>query len=100
MIKTVTIETAHSELGPSSSERWLNCPGSVLLIRDLEKPDSIYAAEGNAAHELSEWFRVQKKPAEHWRGTIIKVRKFDYEVDQAMNDGVDAFVDHVQQLTC
>ncbi len=98
MTKTVTIETQHSERGPSSSPRWLNCPGSVILIRDLEKTDSVYAAEGNAAHELSEWCRVENKPAEHWRGIIIKVGKFEFEVDQEMIDGVNSFVEYVDQL--
>lgn len=51
---------AHSRLGPSSSHRWINCPGSMRLIeRALAdgriKPDtpSAYAAEGTKAHELA-----------------------------------------------
>lgn len=45
----------HSEYGPSSAERWLNCPGSVRLGRDLPAlPSSRYAAEGSVAHGLAE----------------------------------------------
>lgn len=45
----------HSELGASSAYRWMNCPGSVALIRQVpEQPDSPYAAEGTKAHELAE----------------------------------------------
>ncbi len=98
MANTVEISTLHSELGPSASDRWLPCPGSVLLIRGLDDPDSIYAAEGNAAHELSEWCRVEKKPADHWRGTIIKVGKFEFEVDQEMIDAINEFVEYVDQF--
>lgn len=51
---------AHSRLGPSSSHRWINCPGSMRLIEraladGLIKPDvpSTYAEEGTKAHELA-----------------------------------------------
>ena len=88
----------HSELGPSAAERWLNCPGSVLLIRDMVKPDSIYAAEGNAAHELSEWCRINKVSASHYRDTVIQVGQYSFTVDQEMIDGVDEFVDYVNAL--
>lgn len=27
---------AHSPLGASSAERWMNCPGSVALLKDLK----------------------------------------------------------------
>jgi hypothetical protein len=91
------ITSQHSPLGPSAAERWLNCPGSVLLTADLESPDSWYAAEGNAAHELSEWCRVQKVEASAFRGHVIKVGEFEFTVDQEMIDGVNSFVEYVDQ---
>lgn len=52
---------AHSPLGPSASDRWVNCPGSVRFIEqsiaaDLIRPkqSSIFADEGTVAHELAE----------------------------------------------
>lgn len=46
---------AHSSIGASTCERWWNCPGSVALIATLPPaPESAYAAEGTAAHELAE----------------------------------------------
>ncbi|MFA5186865.1 MAG: DUF2800 domain-containing protein [Patescibacteria group bacterium] len=45
---------AHSELSPSSAERWWNCPGSVALVRDIPQTESEYAKEGTAAHALLE----------------------------------------------
>lgn len=48
---------AHSPLGASSAERWMNCPGSVNLIRQLapdsdsEEPD--YRRDGTQAHALA-----------------------------------------------
>lgn len=45
---------AHALLSPSSAERWINCPASVMLGRDLPDTTSPYAEEGTRAHELCE----------------------------------------------
>ena len=45
----------HARLSPSSSERWLNCPPSVILGADIPDETSEYAAEGTAAHTLCEY---------------------------------------------
>lgn len=43
----------HSELSLSSSERWVNCPGSIFLIRNIEVPPAGPEAErGTKVHEL------------------------------------------------
>lgn len=48
-------QAQHAVLSPSSSERWLQCPASVALAESLpEPPESLYAAEGTAAHALAE----------------------------------------------
>lgn len=41
----------HSEMRASEVKRWLNCPPSIKMKREL-KP-SKYAKEGNRAHELA-----------------------------------------------
>ena len=50
---------AHSPLGASSAERWMNCPGSVALITRvrsddafIEKADPDYTRDGKEAHAL------------------------------------------------
>ncbi len=43
----------HALLSPSSAEKWMLCPGSVLMEKDLVDEDSEYAAEGTCAHELA-----------------------------------------------
>jgi hypothetical protein len=45
----------HSELALSASDRWVNCPGSVMLIRNIEVPPAgPEAAKGTRVHELCE----------------------------------------------
>jgi len=45
----------HSQMSPSSAERWLNCPGSVKLCTPIpQEESSSYAKEGTVAHEVLE----------------------------------------------
>lgn len=79
-------EGAHSPRGPSSSERWLNCAGST------PGPQTEYAAEGGAAHELSKWVRDTGLPASFWKGKILQVGDFQFKVGKNMIDSVERFV--------
>jgi Protein of unknown function (DUF2800) len=90
---TVIPEGEHSPLGPSSSKRWINCPGSVNASEGKTEDESQYAAEGTAAHYLSELCRKQSLPAATWMGHIFQVGKYKFTVDQEMVDSVQAFVD-------
>jgi Protein of unknown function (DUF2800) len=85
-------EGEHSSFGPSSSERWMNCPGSK------GGEQSKYAAEGTAAHSLSEWVRMERKPASHWKGKILRVGEYDFKVGKSMIDSVMTFVDDVEKI--
>ena len=44
----------HSDLGPSSSERWLKCTPSAVLSAQFQDKPSVYAEEGTFLHELCE----------------------------------------------
>lgn len=45
----------HAVLSPSASGRWIQCPASVRMSRDIpEGPSSIYAEEGTRFHTLCE----------------------------------------------
>jgi hypothetical protein len=45
---------AHSLLGPSAAHRWMWCPGSVALTKDMPDESSPHADEGTRAHTLAE----------------------------------------------
>jgi len=96
MTKIKHAERAHSKLGASSADRWINCPGSVRLSEKCPKPkDSDYAAEGTFAHELCEHVLKEKisredlKNITHFKGKIIPKEMFDH---------VFLYVDHVRAL--
>ena len=46
---------AHSEKGPSSSNRWIHCPPSAKLCTGLPDSSSSFAKEGTDAHALCEY---------------------------------------------
>lgn len=46
--------TAHALLSPSAAERWINCPASVYISKDIPDEGSVYADEGTAAHTIME----------------------------------------------
>lgn len=48
----------HSLLGASGAERWMNCPGSVALLKELALPESDdedYRVDGTTAHAGAAW---------------------------------------------
>jgi hypothetical protein len=44
----------HSKLPSSGAERWMTCPGSVVLSEGMPESESEYAAEGTRAHAFAE----------------------------------------------
>ena len=47
-------EAAHADAGPSSADRWIECPASVVLGRGKKRKATAYTREGSAAHRLAE----------------------------------------------
>lgn len=44
----------HALLSPSAAARWMRCPASVVVTRDMPEDSSPYAIEGTCAHRLAE----------------------------------------------
>lgn len=75
----------HAILSASASKRWMNCTPSALLERQFADEESIYVAEGTAAHAL----------AEHKLKRFLKKRSkrpvSDYDCDE-MEECTDDYV--------
>ena len=90
-------EKQHARLSPSSSKRWMTCPGSVKFIESLnivDKP-SKYAAEGTVAHEVHELCLVKKLPASKFLGRTISSDGMKFKVNQNMVDAVQLSLDYI-----
>jgi len=89
------IPSAHSEFGPSGSSRWMSCPASIKMIRDLNLPrtSNKYADYGSCAHELGAMMLID--PTVTAESQLGKVLYANVKVDKEMVKGVDEYVEHV-----
>lgn len=84
----------HSELGASNASRWMNCPGSVHATRGVPSTDSVYAAEGTAAHTLAQLCLTEGHDADHYIGRMLGT----FEVTPVMAGFVEVYVDTCRRL--
>ena len=96
-------EAAHHKLGPSASERWISCTASHLATLGLPDHDTEWALQGSGAHLVSEICRAQGLRTDQWIGDFVLVKRVDgthekIAVDKQMRDGVQAFIDYVNDL--
>ncbi len=91
---------AHSPLGASSAERWMNCACSVALIKSLrireESDEPDYRTEGTAAH-----YALQKCLTDNIDAWELIGEKMPNgtEVDGPMSDAVQVFLDEARSHT-
>ncbi|MBB1161499.1 DUF2800 domain-containing protein [Aquariibacter albus] len=64
---------SHALLSPSAAHRWMACPGSVLLTRDLPDESNTFADEGTAAHELAATCLLMGVDAAEYIGEQVNV---------------------------
>ncbi len=85
------VRPAHSPLGASSAERWMNCPGSVALLKALDLPPSDeedWRREGVAAHEaIAHCFTAG---LEAWE--VIGLKFHNTEITVEIADAIGAFL--------
>lgn len=94
----------HAKLSPSASERWLSCPASIRM-EALVPPqtESVYAAEGTAAHALAELKaslafgyidrRTYIKRRDNWRGSF----NITPDTEGEMEEHTDEYVRILQE---
>lgn len=78
---------AHSKYAPSSSTRWINCPGSINLCEQVPEPeDTEYSREGTAAHEVGSKALLEEKNAFDYMGQMFNGFKCDKEMAEAVQE--------------
>jgi hypothetical protein len=81
----------HALLSASSSKRWMNCTPSARLEEQFKEEESVYAAEGTAAHAL----------AEHKVRKYLKMRskkpKSDFDSEE-LDNYTDEYVSYVIEM--
>lgn len=85
----------HAVLSPSSSHRWLVCPGSALAnVGKKESAPNAYALQGTSAHALLEvCLRLDDEPT---RYLGRKLHRDHMVIDEDMADGIGYALDYVR----
>lgn len=86
---------AHAQLSPSSATRWMSCPGSVALTKDMADTSSKYADEGTDAHELAALCLGTNTDAVAYLGRVLTE---GHTVDDDMARHVQSYVHYVRDL--
>lgn len=87
----------HSPLGASGAERWMNCPGSVTLLKQLgpdtsDEPD--YRREGTAMHEAAAHALCEEMDA--WE--LVGMTFFETEMTPELCDPLQVYLDYCRGI--
>lgn len=89
---------AHARCSASAAERFMECPGSVRLGELVPpEPDSDYALEGTAAHELAERCLRNNACAWEYAGETIEAGGKEFPVNAEMVGAVQTYVSYVRE---
>ena len=87
-------QRAHArKFQPSSSKRWINCPGSIRLSAGIPDTSSVFADEGTAAHQTSEKILRGELREEKLIGHVETVNGQDYTIDEEAAEAIMVYVD-------
>jgi hypothetical protein len=88
-------EKKHAVLGASVASRWMACPGSIRLSREVpEPPETSFALEGTRAHAVAELSLTKGVDPDTFVGMEIE----GGVVDDDMADFVRTFVEHCRDI--
>ena len=88
---------SHSPLGASGAERWMNCVGSVALLRNLELPESDepdYRSEGTTAHGAA--YTALVNDQDGWE--LINQTFGKHEVSIEMANAIQMYLDECRRI--
>ena len=86
----------HARWSASATAANWTCAGRMAMVSIApDQKDSIYAAEGTAAHEISEKALRGDKDCHVYIGDVIKVGNFEIEITEEIADSAQTYVDYV-----
>lgn len=91
-------DRGHSPLGASGAERWMECPGSVALLKHLDMDESDepdYRREGTAMHEAAA--HCLDNHLDTWE--IVGQTFNETVIDVTMASAVQVYLDHCRQIS-
>jgi len=89
----------HASLSPSGAVRWMSCPGSVVLEEPYPDEDSVFAAEGTAAHIIAARCLTHHTSAREYLGESLQISKrWSFVVDTPLATYVDDYCKLVREF--
>ena len=86
----------HARWSASATAANWTCAGRMAMVSIApDQKDSIYAAEGTAAHEISEKALRGDKDCHVYIGDVLKVGNFEIEITEEIADSAQTYVDYV-----
>ena len=86
----------HARWSASATAANWTCAGRMAMVSIApDQKDSIYAAEGTAAHEISEKALRGDKNCHAYLGDVLKVGNFEIEITEEIADSAQTYVDYV-----
>lgn len=85
----------HARLGASGAKRWMTCPGSIALSEGQPDIQSVFAAEGDRAHDLAEICLKRGTDPDDYLGAVLPEQS--EPIDEAMAEHVATFVNHCRE---
>lgn len=96
---TVHGDRSHSTWSASATARNWHCPGALTLAQFAPADkESIHAARGTCAHQVSEKCLRTGKDASDFLGEIEKTKEFSIEVDEEITASAQMYVDYCRSL--
>lgn len=89
----------HSKFSASASERWLACPGSIVLSEGKPDSTSIYAARGTVAHSLLEQALLDGVHVIAAAVPTMDVDGHTVEIDDELISNVNWALEHIREIT-
>lgn len=98
-MKQTHADRDHSVWSASATAANWTCAGRLAMTTiSPDDEESIYAAEGTAAHEIAERALRSDKNCAKYLGEIIKTKKFEIEITEEIVESAQKFVDYVDSL--